>query len=317
MEHDNAYKNLFSHPKLVEDLLRGYVEEDWVAELDYRTLEICSGSYVSDDLRDREDDIVWRIRQRGKWLYIYLLIEFQSSIDKWMALRVLVYTGLLYQDLIKQKTITDDQKLPPVFPIVIYNGQTQWSAARNINELIEQVPGGLQMYLPGQRYHLLDEGRVTNHPKDNWLSDIIELETHPELERIKAVIDRLTEQLKGEHNRELRRAFTVWINRMVIKRIVRGNHPPEVNELSEVQTMLAERMTQLTEEWKQEGWQEGRQEGRQEGESKLLERQIIRRFGFNAMSEPFRQKLATASIEELEQWGENFVDAKTLEEVFR
>jgi hypothetical protein len=29
--HDNAYKNLFSHPDAVRDLLQGFVHEDWVA----------------------------------------------------------------------------------------------------------------------------------------------------------------------------------------------------------------------------------------------------------------------------------------------
>ena len=169
--HDNAYKNLFSHPELIKDLLQGYVAEEWVEQLDYSTLEICSGSYVSDDLRDREDDIIWRIRHKEQWLYIYLLIEFQSSIDKTMALRVMVYTGLLYQDLIKQKQIAEKGKLPPVFPIVIYNGEKRWSAARNINELIQEVPGGLQAYLPSQRYHLLDEGRTAPQQFSLWLKN--------------------------------------------------------------------------------------------------------------------------------------------------
>jgi len=52
--HDNAYKNLFTHPQVVQDLLRGFVHEDWVQEIDFSTLEKASGSYVSDDLRDSE-----------------------------------------------------------------------------------------------------------------------------------------------------------------------------------------------------------------------------------------------------------------------
>ena len=51
--HDNAYKHIFSHPTMVEDLLRGFVHEEWVQQLDFGTLEKASGSYVSDDLRDR------------------------------------------------------------------------------------------------------------------------------------------------------------------------------------------------------------------------------------------------------------------------
>ncbi|QEP42409.1 transposase [Ectothiorhodospiraceae bacterium BW-2] len=287
MQHDNAYKNLFSHRQMVEDLLRGYINEPWVEQLDYTTLERCSGEHVSDDLRDREDDI----------------------IDRWMALRVMVYTGLLYQSLIKQKLIKPGKKLPPVFPIVIYNGDTPWSAARNVNQLIEAVPGGLQIYMPSQRYHLLDEGRTSYDIANNHFSDILELENNPDLKQIETVVARLTKQLKGEHNRELRRAFTIWINRMVLKRLAPADKLPEINELSEVQSMLAERMTQLTQEWKQEGVQQG--------ESKILERQIIRRFGFNALNNELRQKLASATIEELEQWGDNFVDAQTLEEVFQ
>ena len=117
--HDNAYKNLFTHPQVVQDLLRGFVHEDWVQEIDFSTLEKASGSYVSDDLRDREDDIIWRVRLRETWFYIYLLIEFQSTDDPWMAVRIMTYVGLLYQDLIKRREIVAPDRLPPVFPAVI------------------------------------------------------------------------------------------------------------------------------------------------------------------------------------------------------
>jgi hypothetical protein len=63
------YKYLFLHANMVEDLLRGFVKEDWVEELDFMTLEKVSGSYVSDDLRDRADDIVWWIRWGQDCLY--------------------------------------------------------------------------------------------------------------------------------------------------------------------------------------------------------------------------------------------------------
>ncbi len=56
MDHDVSYKTLFSHPQMVADLLQGFVREPWVAEADFTTLEKVSGSYVSDDLRQREDD---------------------------------------------------------------------------------------------------------------------------------------------------------------------------------------------------------------------------------------------------------------------
>ena len=65
--------------------------------------------------------MVWRVRwERDRWLYVYLLIEFQSTVDPYMALRVMVYVGLLYQDLVYNRQLTDADKLPPVLPLVLY-----------------------------------------------------------------------------------------------------------------------------------------------------------------------------------------------------
>ena len=80
--HDHSYKLLFSNPQIVKDLLEGFVHEAWVDELDFSTLESVKQKYVSDDLREREDDIIWRVRHQQSWIYIYLLIEFQSTIKR-------------------------------------------------------------------------------------------------------------------------------------------------------------------------------------------------------------------------------------------
>lgn len=97
-DHDSSYRLLFSFPEMIRDLLLGFVDEPWVAEVDLSTLERISSAYVSDGLRDREADIVWRVRWRDQRMYRYILLEFQSAVEKYMAVRVLTYEGLLYQD---------------------------------------------------------------------------------------------------------------------------------------------------------------------------------------------------------------------------
>jgi predicted transposase YdaD len=102
-EYDQSYKLLFSQPRMVRELLTGFVREAWVSQLDFDSLEKVNASYVADDLRERHDDIIWKVRFAGEWLYVYILLEFQSSVDKFMSVRALAYVGLLYQDLIRTK----------------------------------------------------------------------------------------------------------------------------------------------------------------------------------------------------------------------
>ena len=68
-------------------------------------------------------------------------------------------------------------------------------------------------------------------------------------------------------------------------------------------------------EGREAGIVEGRVEGRVEGESKLLKRQLERRFG--ALPAWAIEKLSSASEQTLEAWGEAVLTALTLEAVFK
>jgi len=62
-----------------------------VADLDLSTLEHTPHSFVNDDLREREDDAIWCVRFQESWIYVYILIEFQSTVDRLMAVRLMNY----------------------------------------------------------------------------------------------------------------------------------------------------------------------------------------------------------------------------------
>ena len=59
-----------------------------------------------------------------------------------MALRILGYTALLWQDLVKKGQIKAGDKLPPVFPIVVYNGLAKWNAPQDVHDLVTQFARG-------------------------------------------------------------------------------------------------------------------------------------------------------------------------------
>jgi predicted transposase YdaD len=274
-DHDHSYKLLFSHAEMVADLIRGFVHEDWVREIDFSTLERVEASFVTRELRERESDIIWRARWGGeRWLYVYLLLEFQSTVDPFMALRVLVYTGLLWQSLERDGALSPSGRLPPVLPLVLYNGDRPWSAALDLAELIEEVPGGLERYRPRFRYCLLDEGRIAAEelePLRNLAAALFRLEKSRDAVEIERVLTALIEWLQAPQQGSLRQAFAVWIVKVLSNRLP-GVEIPQVTELQEVKSMLAERVTEWTQQWKQEGFEEGLERGMEKGLEKGLEK---------------------------------------------
>lgn len=325
--HDHSDKRLFAHPEMVRDLLTGFVPQPWVALADLRTLEPVKGSFVTDDFREREDDMIWRVRLGDDWLYVYLLLEFQSGIDPFMAVRIAAYVALLYQDLIEQKRLTPSGLPPPVLPVVLYNGEARWQAPCELDALITPGPGGLADWRPRVRDLLLDQGAIVHDPAwtpplKNLAAALFQLEHARDEATWLGLYQSLRAVLDSGDLASLKRAFGRWIYKSYIRKKRPGIPLPDINDYHEVHAVLQERVEQwnrqLIEQGRQEGRQEGLQEGRQEGRREaavaLLTRQLRRRFG--PLPDWADARLAAASAEELELLTDAVLTADTLEAVF-
>ena len=253
---------------MVEDLLHGFAARDWSRSLDFASLAPLPASYVSHDLRQRHGDLVWRVRFHDeRWLYLVLHLEFQSTVDRAMAVRMLAYTTLLYQKLIGEGVLREHDALPPVLPIVIYNGRRRWNAAADVSELIASGGAALARYQPSQRYFLLDEGRVgdADLPGGNLVSALIALETSRDRERLPELLGSLIGLLREQGDEELTQAFRSWVAQVLLPRRFRGGESESLPRLEEVRTMLAEQVREWTEEWVEEGREQGIAQGREQG----------------------------------------------------
>ena len=265
--HDAAYKGLFSHRRMVEDLLRGFAAPEWIDAFDFSTLEKLPAEYVSDDLRQRHGDVVWRVRfHKETWLYLLVMLEFQSTVDPYMAVRTLVYTGLLYQDLIRRDALGPDGRLPPVLPVVLYNGRPRWTAPVEVGDLIAPAGEALARFQPSQRCFLLDEGRwgEDDLPRRNLVSALVALENSGSAESLAKVLAALSGWLRSPEDDELRRAFAEWVRWMAPRRYGE-TAPPVAQALEGGGAMLAERMKEWTEEWLREGREQGLELGLERG----------------------------------------------------
>ena len=275
---DPAYKRLFSRPRMVRDLLSGFAARDWSAELDLGSLTPLPASYVSHDLRQRHGDLVWRLRFRDeRWLYVVLLLEFQSAVDRSMAVRMLTYTALLYQKLIAEGVLREHSVLPPVLPVVIYNGRRPWTVPVDVAELIASGRGAsLAQYQPSQRYFLLDEGRVggADLPSGNLVSALIALETNRDRARAPALLGALIDLLRKQDDEDLTAAFGEWAAQVLLPRRFGRSVTGPLPRLEEVRAMLAETVQEWTAEWVEQG----REQGVQQGQRVLLCQLAARKF---------------------------------------
>ncbi|MDD2609468.1 MAG: Rpn family recombination-promoting nuclease/putative transposase [Giesbergeria sp.] len=314
-DNDASYKLLFSSPELVRDLVLGFIPDEWLHSLDYSTLEKMPGSYVTDDLRHRTDDVVWRVKVGPEWVYLYILIEFQSKVDPWMAVRMMSYVGLLYQDLIKAKQVLPHRKLPPVLPIVLYNGDARWTAATNIADLIPKVPGLVAQFLPSMEYLLIAENQYTQAhlaTMHNLVAAVMRLQRPDNQAAVLELIDLLNVWLAD--NPELMRIFAIWIRAVLLRQSKNDLALPKVQDLKELKMTLAARFEEWAHQSEQKGRQEGRKEGRKEGEARILQRLLVARFG--PLSQETIATIEGASTTQLEAWTDRFLAATTLAEVF-
>jgi flagellar biosynthesis/type III secretory pathway protein FliH len=127
-------------------------------------------------------------------------------------------------------------------------------------------------------------------------------------------VSALIEWLQHPQQDSLRRAFTLWIRRVMLPAHMNDQDLSEIKDLLEIKTMLAETVIDWTKDWKQQGIEEGRVEGFKNGECTLLERQMIKRFG--PIDPATRERLHSASPEQLERWAERILDAQSLADVF-
>lgn len=302
LTYDSCYKLLFSTPDLVRELLTAFIENDWLRSLDFETLEKIPTQYVGDNLRQRANDVVWRVRADGDWLYRYMPIEFQSTVDPYMAVRVMEYMGLLYQNLGRRKNVRADRKLPPVLPLVMYTGKAPWTAPTDIASMVIAAPQLAARFQPQLAYVLIDTSQYQDsqlQALNNRVAMVILIE-RGDLDRLPELVDQLNEMIAGDV--ELHRIFSIWMRQLLHCRSNGILLLPEVVNLKEANMSLVLSLDKL------------KQDSKVEGEAYVLQKVLSHRFG--PLSPAIASRIAAANAAQVEAWIDRLGAAECLDEVF-
>ena len=152
--HDTYFRESFSRREVASDFLRAQLPAGLLAEIDLDSLMIGKDSYVSRDLRASYSDLVYRVRQAGGELSIYLLFEHKSVPEYWTLLQLHRYIGAEGEQYRKQHP--QARTLPPVYPMVIYHDKRAWKAPASFHDIVVPLPAALAPFVPSFTYQLVD-----------------------------------------------------------------------------------------------------------------------------------------------------------------
>ncbi len=351
VRHDPAFKRYFSLATVVEDLLRAFAAPDWAQSLDFSTLSDASPEFVDETLHARCGDMVWRVCFRdgtladGARRYLFVLLEFQSSVDAHMQGRMRRYTDALLERLMHNGVEAREGELPPVLPVVLYNGNESWTAQGSAPPgwatpgHAEALPDRERRALArfrSQAYHLVDmaEWRGGGWPEANRVSAWARLQHADTPEELLEWLSEEMARRPGAGEEPVRRVLHAWAGewwgRLMDKRPQGPQRFPPFEEMeraggerrmatiweAKVDRYKAGLLAQGIEQGIERGIERGIEQGRADGEQRALCRVAARRFGDDD-AERLRPLLRRVPVDGLARVGDWLVDCETGEEVIR
>lgn len=195
-----------------------------------------------------------------------------------MVLRVLFYILSFYMDYTANyKRI---QKLPPIFPIVLYNGQRTWTASMQLSDLIAAEPS-LGAYAIAFQCLLLNEKAYSKEQLltiRNIVSTLFLAEGHYDITLLEQELLNLYDH---EPDKQAVSLFLNWFRQLALYGKVSPDDYEKLDTVyrtkEEVQTML---VATLREERKK-AYQDGEAAGIVKGLRQTLLKLLQHRFGLN------------------------------------
>ena len=260
-EHDKIFRTVLDKKTDVSKFLNKFLG----LKIKTEELEKYNSSYIDPKFKNKEADIVYRIKDKN----IFLLIEHQTKIDKKMPIRLLEYSAAIIESAIED---TKYRPKPRVIPIVLYTGKTKWKIE---NETIEKQQFFKEVKLIDGEFNLID---INDFSKKELLEDDIFItkmmlveKCKDEIEMVQA-LEKIENKIKEEDKSTFRRIVKeIWSLRIgtenankILEKIEEGSG----NMMAVMEMLLAENEKYINigrQEGMKKGRLEGRQEGRQEG----------------------------------------------------
>ena len=314
--HDKSYKDLYSNKEVFINLIQGMLKATWAKDLKEEDLILVDKEYILSDYQQNEADIVYRASINGSEVIFYTLLEFQSTVDYRMPLRLLFYINEILREHIKNSDKKDNKNkkgftVPAVIPIVLYNATRKWNVPRYFkdiiknNELFDENVVNFKYELFDINHRYTKEELIKNN---NITSAIFLLDQKVEplefLDRIKAVALQFNDLTDTQ-----KRVLKNWIRNTINEDIVEDAVKILESDKGEVEKMVANNANMI-EEMKEKVKKQAIEQGIERGKLELLIKQLIKKF--NVLPDEYKDKLKTLPDKTLEDIGTEIFDMDSI-----
>jgi hypothetical protein len=203
-------------------------------------------------------------------------------------------------------------RLPAVVPLVLYYGEALWTVPRQLADLFEPVPHGLERAFPRFSPLVLDVRREPlpeTAGRDNLAALLFALERSRSLADLDRGVSQLSALLPGPLTgplADLRRDFASYLRDGLLPRRFADLDGLALTDGLGESPLFRETVGSWT--------RHCQEEGRRRGVAECLARLLDLRFG--PLDAQDRARLGEAEAERLLGWGERVLTAASLEEVF-
>ena len=271
--YDKGYRQLLTNKKAFLQLIKSFVKEKWVDEINEDDLILVNKSFVLKDFTEKEADIVYRLKTREGDVILYILMELQSTVDYTMPFRLLQYMVEIWREIYNNTAMEErerkDFRLPAVIPAVLYNGRNNWTARLEFKEILADYQR-FEKHILNFHYILFDVNRynqVELYRMANLISSIFMLDQTMSHQELIGRLRKLANVLKALTPEEFHQ-ITTWLKN-VIKPKFPGNMQQEIDRiLDETNPSEVEIMIMNLEITLDEMQQQARMEGIKEGEKR-------------------------------------------------
>jgi len=245
--HDKGYKHLLSSKKAFIEMLKSFIKEKWVQDIDETEMMLVNKSYISSDFSEKEADIVYKIKLQEKEIIFYVLLELQSTVDFEIPIRLLFYMTEIWRDTLKnidnKKRARKEFRLPAIIPMVLYNGAASWTACKTFKEVLNgyEIFG---KYMVDFTYFLLDVNRYSKeelHKLSNLMGSVFLLDQKMDTDEFKIRLRKLIKTL-AKLDAERLQLFKTWFKKIIkpklpqkiqteVEKIIDEANPKEVEQM--------------------------------------------------------------------------------------